>query len=154
MHKTMGGISLRSLDTLSGYERDKYLAELEKITSDSPVTWYADNYTHRFKRTRIQVDNPNYIMMNTTVCALGVGEISREQLLLQPEDVVVSPEATRNNELLHRLARDCSLSVKDYDGSDTLARRYQVTNWPPKPDPTKLPLHLQREFVVLSLLYD
>lgn len=145
LHMTLGGVSLRSIDTLSECERDKYIHELHQTTNTQSVTWYADNYTHRFNRSKLQVDNPNYVMMNTTVCAMGVNTLERKMLLLKPSDNVVDPNILNDTTCVDRLARSCATAVEAFDGDNTLAARYNVNNWPPKPKMEILPLALQRK---------
>lgn len=138
MHSTLGGISLRTLDEQAAKERNLYLEDCKYKMRTGIVTWYADNYTHRFVRRALEYGEPGYHNMDTTVVAMGTCDIARERLRLGPGDLAVHPIAFSNQRLVDGLIKDCVEAIRDVTGKETLVRRYNVSNWPPKPKPDNL----------------
>lgn len=157
MHTTMGGISLRTLDNHASNERTIYIDDAKDMMSRGICTWYADNYTHRYVRRALAYGEPGYHNMDTTVVAMGTCEIKRDRLRLGVDDLAVNPNALSNQALLAQLIKDCVEAVKGVTGKETLVKKYNVTNWPPKPDVNHPNLtHSQRGnhidlFTVLSI---
>jgi hypothetical protein len=143
MHMNVGGISLRSLDDMSIKEQKHYMTSVKNIASSGVVAFYADNYVHRFRRARMEADLPGYKLINTTVCAMGVCDVPRESMTVGELDVVCDQKTMEDPEFLRLMSLECASSVKDFTGADTLAKKYKISNWPPKPKPDDIEPHMR-----------
>ena len=151
LNKNSGGVSLRSMDEMSIKEQNVYMTEAKGISRTGVVAWYADNYVHRFRRGRMKADQPGYKLINTTVCAMGVCSVPKELMKVGVADVVCNQAAMEDPELLRQLALECVSSVSGYSGKDTLAKKYRVSNWPPKPKAEDIPPHMRGKTVIMSV---
>ena len=143
LHNTNGGISLRTLDNQASQERSLYIDDAKVLMSNGIYMWYADNYTHRYVRRALAYGEPGYHNMDTTVVAMATCDIKRDRLRLRPGDRAVDPGALSNPIYTSNLINDCVDAVRNVNGKETLVRRYQVNNWPPKPDAERLPQPLR-----------
>lgn len=148
LHNTTGGISLRTLDNHASQERKTYIDDAHNMMNNGICTWYADNYTHRYVRRALAYGEPGYHNMDTTVVAMATCDIKRDRLRLSPGDLAVDPDALKNPMFTDSLVKDCVEAVKNLNGKETLVRRYQVSNWPPKPDANNLPQPLRGMYLV------